>query len=233
MSSFNNDDYTYDSEDENIRTPDETRCERLIDENINNFDNFDNFNDNDNDNDINIALQKSLEEYMNQQSENKSKNQDEDLEYEKIIHQSLIDECTRIEKLRIEKEIEEYKIKEIYEKENKEFISKKESKFKYFISKLSYIIKDEDKRNAITHILKKYIYQNMNEKYIFLSNEEYDLFNKFMNYIYVIPNYQNRRTPLHKDDAEELIIYIKNNNAEFHYETNEISIKEINDFFNI
>ncbi len=225
MSSFDDD------ENENIRAPDESYSERLVDD----------FSNNHNiDNDLEMALQKSLEEYLFQNnvnhlniSNNTNNTNDTNDDYEKIIHQSIIDECNRIEKLRIEKEIEEYKIKEIYEKENNEFIAKKESKFKYFITKLTYIIKDEDKRNAISHILKKYIFQNMNEKYIFLSNEEYDLFNKFMNYIYVIPNYQNRRTPLHKNDAEELIIYIKNNNSEFHYETNENSMKEINDFFNI
>ncbi len=218
MSSFNDD-------DENIRAPDESYSERLVDD----FSNYDN-----NNNDLEIALQKSLEDYLFENNVNHSNiSNDINDDYEKIIHQSIIDECNRIEKLKIEKEIEEYKIKEIYEKENNEFIAKKEIKFKYFITKLVYIIKDEDKRNTISHILKKYIYQNMNEKYIFISNDEYDLFNKFMNYIYIIPNYQNRRTPLHKDDAEELIIYIKNNNAEFHYETNEISIKEINDFFNI
>ncbi len=222
MSSFDDD------ENENIRAPDESYSERLVDD----------FSNNHNiDNDLEMALQKSLEEYLFQNNVNHSNilnnTNDTNDDYEKIIHQSIIDECNRIEKLRIEKEIEEYKIKEIYEKENNEFIAKKESKFKYFITKLTYIIKDEDKRNAISHILKKYIFQNMNEKYIFLSNEEYDLFNKFMNYIYVIPNYQNRRTPLHKNDAEELIIYIKNNNSEFHYETNENSMKEINDFFNI
>lgn len=217
MSSFDNND------DDNVRLPDNIRTERVIDDTESMEEN------NQNDTDLEIALQKSIEEYVTH-SNNQSINEIIDEEYEKMIHQSILEECERIE--RIQKE-EEKKIKEMYEKECIEFISKKETKYKYFISKLTYIIKDEIKRNSIIHIIKNYINTHPNEKYTYISNEEYELFNKFINYIYIIPISQNRRSPLNKDDAEELINNILNiNKIEFNYINDETYIKEINQLFN-
>jgi hypothetical protein len=210
---------SFDSDSEDVRLPDEVYCERLVDdfperlvEDIS-----------ENNDDLEIALQKSIEEYLIPQSENNNS----DDEYEKIIHQSIIDECERIEKIKEEEK------RIMNENENKIFISKKEEKYKYFISKLTYIIGNETKRNQITSIIKKYINTTMDKKYIFITNTEYDLFNKFMNYIYVIPKIQNRRCPVNKDDAEELITFIKNENIDFYYGNNdETFIKEINNYFN-
>lgn len=221
MSSFDNDDF--DSDD--VRLPDNIRTERLIDVN-------EEEENNQNDSDLEIALQKSIEEYVTH-SNNQPINETVDEEYEKMIHQSILEECERIERIQKEEE----KIKEMYEKECIEFKSKKEAKYKYFINKLTYIIKDEIKRNNIIHIIKNYINTPPNEKYTCISNEEYELFNKFMNYIYIIPIAQNRRSPLNKDDAEELINniivnVINSNKIEFNYINDETYIKEINQLFN-
>lgn len=228
MSSFNNED--------EVRIPDEIYSERLVD------DFSDSQNINQNNDDLEIALQKSIEEYLtldhNIESDYNDNIEVED-EYEKIIHQSIIDECERIERIKEREEklkIEEEKIiKEKYEKENTLFISKKEEKYKYFISKLTYMIRDQTNRNNIINIIKKYIYASMDERFIYISNTDYELFNKFMNYIYVIPQIQNRRSPISKDDAEELIKFIRNKNKiiDFYYANHdETYIKEINNYFN-
>ncbi len=232
MSSFNDDD--------NVRIPDKAYSERLVDDFSENI--------NQNNDDLEIAIQKSIESYLNQNHNIESNNYiDVEDEYEKIIHQSIIDECERIERIKIEEEkikIEEEKIKieeekiykEKYEKENKLFISKKEEKYKHFMNKLTYIICDEIKRNNIINIIKKYIYASIDERFIYISNSDYELFNKFMNYIYVIPQIQNRRSPIHKDDAEELIKSIRsiNETLNFYYANHDdqIYIKEINSYFN-
>lgn len=214
-------------DNENIRIPDEVYNERLVDD----------FSQND---DLEIALQKSMETYLTQNyiENNNIDNNIVDSEYEKIIHQSIIDECERIERIKAEEEekriMNEIYEKEKYEKENKLYISKKEEKYKHFINKLTYIICDETKRNHIIHIIKKYIYASADEKFIYISNPDYELFNKFMNYIYVIPQIQNRRSPINKDDAEELIKFIKNEHIDFYYGNNdEIYMKEINNYFNV
>lgn len=215
-----------DNDNENIRIPDEVYNERLVD-------NFSQNNDND---DLEIALQKSMETYL---THNYIENNNiVDSEYEKIIHQSIIDECERIERIKAEEEekriMNEIYEKEKYEKENKLYISKKEEKYKHFINKLTYIICDETKRNHIIHFIKKYIYASIDEKFIYISNTDYELFNKFMNYIYIIPQIQNRRYPINKDDAEELIKFIKNEHIDFYYGNNdEIYMKEINNYFNV
>ena len=144
---------------------------------------------------------------------------------EKIIFESILEECERIEK-------EEKLLKEKYEEECKEFISKKELKYKYFLSKLNYMITNENKRNVILHIFQKYINTKPDEKYTYITNEEFDLFNKFMNYIYFIPASQNKRSPINKDDTLELVNHILNKDIQFNYENNENYIKEINLFFN-
>jgi hypothetical protein len=228
MSSFNDED--------EVRIPDEVYNERLVD------DFSDSQNINQNNDDLEIALQKSMETYLSEnhiESDYNGNIEVED-EYEKIIHQSIIDECDRIERIKEREEklkIEEEKIiKEKYEKENTLFISKKEEKYKYFINKLTYIIRDKTNRNNIIQIIKKYIYASMDERFIYISNTDYELFNKFMNYIYVIPQIQNRRSPISKDDAEELIKSIRNKNEimDFYYANHdETYIKEINNYFDV
>ncbi len=203
--------------DENIRAPDEIIQERLIDNEFN----YDNQDNQDND-DINIAIQKSLEEFI-QQNNHLDEN---DLEYEKIIHQSIIDESERIEKE-----------KKIYEEYNKSYILQKENKYKYFISKLTYIIGNIDKRNMIISIIKRYIDLHCDEKYLFLCNHEYMIFKKFINYIYYIPLQQNRKIPLPKDDIEELLYSIQSLSSQEKEESSQneikdIDIKNINHFFN-
>ncbi len=209
MSSFEN--------DENIRAPDEVYRERLVSYDENEVENIDI-----NNNDINIALQKSLEEYIKENDNHI--NQMEDEEYEKIIEESILEEEKRL----IEEYEKEYKLK--YD----ELVAKKNEQYKYILSKITYIVKDENKRNIIINIIKKYIQLSIDEKYIYISNDEYILFNKFMNYIYNIPLYQNRRIPINKIDAEELIENIKNieNETEYVDIINEKIIKEINDYFN-
>ncbi len=209
MSSFDN------SDDENVRIPDEVIQERLID-----ISSEENNND-----DINIAIQKSLEEFHYQ---NNNDIDNIDIDYEKIIHQSIIDECERIEK---EKKMYETYINEITEK-NKTHILQKERQYKYFISKITYIIQDIHKRNLIISIFQRYINLNSDEKYLFLSNNEYILFNKFINYVYNIPKEENRRSPIKESDAHELIQNIKNMEInDFYFENTQKYIQEINNYF--
>lgn len=215
---------SFDSDDEDVRVPDEVYCEKLVEDVFENNNN----NNNDDNHDLELAIQKSLEEYIIQNNEfinNEFQREEDDENMEKIIFESILEECERIEK-------EEKLLKEKYEEECKEFISKKELKYKYFLSKLNYMITNENKRNVILHIFQKYINTKPHEKYTYITNEEFDLFNKFMNYIYFIPTFQNKRSPINKDDTLELVNHILNKDIQFNYENNENYIKEINLYFN-
>ncbi len=113
--------------------------------------------------------------------------EDDNIQLEEIINLSIIEK------------IEEYEKRKNEKKDN----------LKLLLSRIGYIIKDKNILQSLLNIFDKYI--NNMELYTYISQNEYDLFISFMDYIYTIPNYKNIRSIIKKDDYEKLVKYIVTN----------------------
>jgi hypothetical protein len=186
--------------DDFVRAPDEIHRERLIDE------------QEDQDEELQRVLEMSMNEFL---KENNFKNdkfaETVDIDnVERMIHQSLLDEIERNQKIETEmkKREEDYKI----------VLEKRRKKYALLLNRIKLMIqKNYQIKDTLYCVFEKYF--TSYDVYTYVSQQEYEIFSDFLHYIYSIPKYESSRTIINNEDYEELVksIVTKENKEELYY----------------
>jgi hypothetical protein len=115
---------------------------------------------------------------------------------ENMIHQSLLDEIERNEKVELEIKKREEELQQI--------LSQRRKKYDLLLNRIKFIIqKNSEIKSTLSSIFEKYF--SSQTLYTYISEKEYEIFSDFLHYIYSIPKYLNSRVIISNEDYDELI----------------------------
>ncbi len=165
-------------DEENIRTPDRVHRDQLIQDHHNYY------NHNQDDEDLKRVLEMSLQDIIKEN------------ELENMIHQSILDEMERNQKIELEIKKREEELQLI--------LTQRKKKYGLLLNRIKLIIqKNSEIKDTLCSIFEKYF--SSQTLYTYISEKEYEIFSDFLHYIYSIPKYQKSRMIINDEDYDELI----------------------------